>query len=74
MSGSDKEKELTIGQVVERLAERFPDADQERIAGIVTEEYEALDSGRIRAFIPALVEKDAKARLRAELASEAAGS
>ena len=73
MSGSDKEKESTIEQVVARLAERFPDAGRGRIAGIVSEEYEALDSGRIRAFIPTLVEKVAKTRLRNELAPEAAG-
>jgi hypothetical protein len=71
MNGTDEEKQSTINQVVERLAGRFPDADRGRIAGIVSEEYDALDSGRIRAFIPTLVEKGAKARLRNELAPEA---
>jgi hypothetical protein len=74
MSGSDEEKASTIEQVVERLAGRFPDADRGLIAGIVSEEYEALDSGRIRAFIPTLVEKGAKTRLRRELASEGSGA
>ncbi|MFC7847647.1 three-helix bundle dimerization domain-containing protein [Arthrobacter sp. NPDC057388] len=71
MNGSDEEKESTVRQVVERLAGRFPDADRGRIAGIVSEEYDALDSGRIRAFIPTLVEKGAKTRLRHEFAPEA---
>lgn len=73
MSGSDEEKQSTIEQVVDRLAGRFPDADRGRIAGIVSEEYDALDSGRIRTFIPTLVEKGAKARLRDEFAAEATG-
>ena len=71
MNGTDEEKQSTINQVVERLAGRFPDADRGRITGIVSEEYDALDSGRIRAFIPTLVEKSAKSRLRNELAPEA---
>jgi hypothetical protein len=70
MSDSDEEKESTIDQVVERLAGRFPEADRRLIAGIVSEEYDALDSGRIRTFIPTLVEKGAKTRLRRELAPE----
>jgi hypothetical protein len=73
MNGSDEEKESTVRQVVERLAGHFPDADRGRIAGIVSEEYDALDSGRIRTFIPTLVEKGAKTRLRSEFAAEAAG-
>lgn len=74
MSGSDEEKESTIDQVVERLAGRFPDADRGLIAGIVSEEYDALDSGRIRTFIPTLVEKGAKTRLRREFAAEGFGN
>jgi len=73
MNGSDEEKQSTVEQVVDRLAGRFPDADRGRIAGIVSEEYDALDSGRIRTFIPTLVEKGAKARLRTEFAPEATG-
>lgn len=73
MNGTDEEKESTVRQVVDRLAGRFPGADRGRIAGIVSEEYDALDSGRIRAFIPTLVEKGAKTRLRREFAAEAAG-
>jgi hypothetical protein len=74
MSGSDEEKESTIDQVVERLAGRFPDADRGLIAGIVSEEYDALDSGRIRTFIPTLVEKGAKTRLRREMAPDGFGA
>ncbi|MFC9350411.1 three-helix bundle dimerization domain-containing protein [Arthrobacter sp. NPDC057013] len=74
MSDSDDEKESTVEQVVERLAGRFPEADRGRIAGIVSEEYDALDSGRIRTFIPTLVEKGAKTRLRREFAAEGSGA
>lgn len=74
MSDSDEEKKSTIDQVVERLAGRFPEADRGLIAGIVSEEYDALDSGRIRTFIPTLVEKGAKTRLRREVAPEGFGA
>lgn len=34
------------------------------IAGVVAEEYELLDAGRIRTYIPTLVEHGARNRLR----------
>jgi hypothetical protein len=73
MSEIDDEKESTIGQVVDRLAGRFPDADRGLVAALVAEEYDALDAGRIRTFIPTLVEKGAKTRLRHALKPETAG-
>jgi len=37
-----------------------------RIEGIVGEEYDSLDTGRIRIYIPTLVENSARTRLRRE--------
>ncbi|MCX6497352.1 MAG: hypothetical protein NTU93_00945 [Arthrobacter sp.] len=52
-----------IGTVVERLAERFPEVPRSSIEAAVREEHESLDGGRIRDFVPILVEHAAKARL-----------
>jgi hypothetical protein len=63
---SDETKEPIVKRVVERLAARYPEAPRERISGIVGEEYDALDSGRIRTYIPTLVEHSARTRLHRE--------
>ncbi|MFB0840440.1 three-helix bundle dimerization domain-containing protein [Arthrobacter sp. E44] len=60
----DTEKHETIAKVTNRLAARFPETPRKVIAGVVAEEYELLDSGRIRTYIPTLVEHGAKNRLR----------
>ena len=64
---SDAEREPTIRKVSERLASRFPAAPRHRIEGIVAEEYDSLDTGRIRIYIPTLVENSARTRLHREL-------
>lgn len=64
---SDAEREPTIRKVAERLASRFPAAPRHRIEGIVAEEYDSLDTGRIRIYIPTLVENSARTRLNREL-------
>ncbi|WP_264355588.1 three-helix bundle dimerization domain-containing protein [Pseudarthrobacter sp. MM222] len=63
------ESESTILKVVDRLAVRFPGAPKTRIAEIVREEYESLASGRIRIYIPTLIENAARNRLHSEFDS-----
>ncbi len=65
-SMSDAEQESTISQVTERLAARFPEAPRHRIESIVGEEYHSLDTGRIRIYVPTLVENSARSRLHRE--------
>jgi hypothetical protein len=65
------ESESTILKVVDRLAVRFPGAPKPRIAEIVREEYGLLASGRIRIYIPTLIENAARNRLHAEFDSVA---
>jgi hypothetical protein len=65
------ESESTILKVVDRLAERFPRAPKTRIAEIVREEYESLASGRIRIYIPTLIENAARNRLHGDFDSVA---
>ena len=64
---SDAEREPTIRKVADRLAPRFPATPRHRIEGIVAEEYDALETGRIRIYIPTLIENSARTRLHREL-------
>jgi hypothetical protein len=66
----DTEKYDTIAKVTDRLAERYPDAPRPLVARVVAEEYETLDSSRIRTYIPTLVEHGAKNRLNREFTAQ----
>ena len=55
-----------IDQVIDRLAQRFPTLEREHIAHVVEDEHGQLDEGRVRDFVPVLVEKAAKRRLKKE--------
>jgi hypothetical protein len=68
----EAEKHDTIANVTDRLAAHYPDAPRTLIARVVTEEYETLDAGRIRTYIPTLVERGARNRLRREFAAQSA--
>ncbi|SDL02674.1 hypothetical protein SAMN04487916_10575 [Arthrobacter sp. ov407] len=70
---TDDAKEPSIDQVVDRLAARFPHIPRMHIAGIVGEEFDALNEGRIRTYIPTLVERGARVRLKSEFGISAAG-
>lgn len=63
---SDPEQDLTISKVSDRLAVRFPAAPRHQIERIVAEEYHSLDTGRIRTYVPTLVENSARTRLQRE--------
>jgi hypothetical protein len=59
-----RDEELkAMGNVVDRLAERFPAVPRSSIEEAVREEHNALDDGPVRDFVPVLVERAAKARL-----------
>ena len=49
--------------VVDRLAEKFPDMSRDQIEDVVQQEHRSLDTGRVRDFIPLLVEHAARDRL-----------
>ena len=52
----------------ERIAARFPAVPSERIEEILHEEHAKLSGGRIRDYIPVLVERATTERLRGETA------
>ncbi|MFJ6026599.1 three-helix bundle dimerization domain-containing protein [Pseudarthrobacter sp. NPDC092424] len=53
-----------LGHVVDRLAEKYPDLPREHIEVIVEQEHRSLDSGRVRDYVPILVEHAVRDRLR----------
>jgi hypothetical protein len=63
---TDQERAPIVDRIVQRLVNRFPDAPRPRVLDIVGEEYDALDQGKIRAYIPPLVEHSARNRLQRE--------
>ena len=65
---TDAEQDMTISKITDRLAVRFPATSRQRIECIVGEEYQALESGRIRTYVPTLVENSARTRLHREQA------
>ena len=61
-----EEEARAVDQVIDRLAQRFPDVPRDRVAAIVGEEHLGLEGNPIRDFVPVLVEHEARDRLRAE--------
>lgn len=63
---SELDETQAIDQVISRLEERFPTLERAYIADVVNSEHRQLDNGRVRDFVPVLVEKAAKKRLKKE--------
>ncbi|GAA1824294.1 three-helix bundle dimerization domain-containing protein [Agromyces salentinus] len=55
----------SVGEVVDRLAVKYPSVDRAEIARIVDEEHHEFDGRNVRDFVPVLVEKSAKKRVKA---------
>lgn len=60
---------LALDAVVDRLAARYPAVSREQVEEVIREEHEAL-AGPIRDYIPILVERQAKDRIRGRLKHE----
>lgn len=52
-----------LGHVVDGLAEKYPGVPREQIEDLVQQEHRSLDAGRIRDYVPVLVEHAVKGRL-----------
>lgn len=65
----DAEKQDTIEAVTARIIARHPDASPTLVARVVAEEYDELASGRIRTYIPTLIERGARNRINRESAA-----
>ena len=58
-----KSEAQAVAAVVDRLAERFPAVERSVIEDMVAHEHSLFDEGRVRDYIPILVERAAKLRL-----------
>ena len=63
---SDLVEHHAVENVIARLTERFPSLSRERVQQVVDEELARVEGGRIREYVPALVEHAADERLREE--------
>lgn len=61
----EESERRSIDDVVERLTAKYPAVDRDEITAIVHAEYEAFDGKPVRDFVPVLVEKSAKKRVKA---------
>lgn len=52
-----------VGEVIQRLRDRFPSISEERIRGVVQEEHRRFEGRPIRDFVPVFVERAAIERL-----------
>jgi hypothetical protein len=64
MNEHEAAEQRGIDEVVDRLAEKYPGVDRAVIATIVGEEHLAFDGKPVRNFVPVLVEKSAKKRVK----------
>jgi hypothetical protein len=63
---SDPVEHHAVENVIVRLTERFPSLSRDRVQQVVDEELARFEDGRVREYIPALVEHAADERLREE--------
>ncbi|MGI9821723.1 three-helix bundle dimerization domain-containing protein [Agromyces sp. Marseille-Q5079] len=53
-----------VEEVVDRLATKYPGVERAEIEKIVAEEHQSFDGHPVRDFVPVLVEKHAKTRVK----------
>lgn len=58
------DEDRAAAEIAERLAERFPEATPDAIATAIAESRASLADAKVRDFVPVLIEKEAKARLK----------
>jgi hypothetical protein len=61
---SHEDERRALDAVIQRLQDRFPDEPADRISRVVGEVSADLGPARIRDYLPVLVEKEARKRLR----------
>lgn len=62
------EEVRAVDEVIDRLVGRFPDLSRDRIASVVETAHLELEGNPVRDFVPVLVERTAKQRLKQEAA------
>ena len=65
MEEREAAEQRSVEEVVDRLTKKYPDVDRGEIEQIVAEEHQAYAGRPVRDFVPVLVEKSAKKRVKA---------
>ena len=60
------EEARAVSEVIDRLVGRFPDLPRDHIAAVVETAHLELEGNPVRDFVPVLVERTAKQRLKRE--------
>ncbi|WP_344737546.1 three-helix bundle dimerization domain-containing protein [Microbacterium awajiense] len=58
-------------EIIDRLGLAFPDVEPAMVETIVQEAYAGMANARVRDFVPVLVEREAKTRIKASRVAEA---
>jgi hypothetical protein len=58
------DEDKVIAEIADRLQERFPDAPHESILDAIEKSRATFATAKVRDFVPVLIEKEAKARLK----------
>ncbi|WP_229276279.1 three-helix bundle dimerization domain-containing protein [Agromyces kandeliae] len=66
---TEADEQQAVEHVVSRLLERFPSLSEDHVHAIVDEEHHRFDGRPVRDFVPVLVEREARKRLKAEAKS-----
>ncbi|GAA1957932.1 three-helix bundle dimerization domain-containing protein [Microbacterium deminutum] len=62
MDSPEKDKE--IGAIIDRLEKQFPDVPPPEVVAVILEAHDAFNEYPISNYVPVLVERHAKERLR----------
>jgi hypothetical protein len=65
MEEREEAEQRSVDEVIDRLAGKYPEVDRAQIAEIVADEHHAFEGKPVRDFVPVLVEKSAKKRVKA---------
>lgn len=65
MEEREAAEQRSVEEVVDRLTTKYPGIDRLEIERIVAEEHQAFEGRPVRDFVPVLVEKSAKQRVKA---------
>ena len=58
------DEDHAVAEIAERLQERFPEATPESITAAIEQARASFTDAKVRDFVPVLIEKEAKARLK----------
>lgn len=58
-------EQRSVDEVIDRLAGKYPEVDRAQIEQIVADEHQSFEGRPVRDFVPVLVEKSAKKRVKA---------